>query len=241
MALFAIGDLHLSLNGEKPMDVFGEQWAQHVEKLKAGFSKVRQEDVVILCGDLSWAMNLPDAVQDFKFIHELPGKKLILKGNHDYWWQTAKKLYAWFEENGWDDFSLLHNTAVLYDDGMEGIALCGTRGWFFEENASAQNEKVYNREILRLETSLKCGKELGAGKIFAFLHYPPLFGNGYECREILELLSDYHVERCYYGHLHGPAIRLAVQGNRGGVEYTLVSADGIGFAPVKIIEKGMDI
>ena len=235
MALYAIGDLHLSLGGSKPMDVFGEQWAGHEEKLRAGFAQVAAEDTVVLCGDLSWAMGLTEAGEDFAFIHELPGNKYLLKGNHDYWWQTAKKLNAWFAEQGWDDFSLLYNNAALYDDGGEGVALCGTRGWFFEENGGAQNEKIYKRELGRLEASLKCGRELGAGRTFAFLHYPPLFGNGYECREIIELLAEYRVERCYYGHLHGPAIRLAVQGERYGVQYTLVSADGIGFSPIKIL------
>ncbi len=235
MALYAIGDLHLSLGGSKPMDVFGDAWAGHVERLRAGFQQVAKEDTVILCGDLSWAMNLPDAVCDFAFLHELPGKKFLLKGNHDYWWQTAKKLNNWFAEQGWEDFSILHNNAALYDDGEGGVALCGTRGWFFEEDGDAQNDKIYKRELLRLEASLKCGRELGAARIFAFLHYPPLFGNGYECREILELLGDYGVERCFYGHLHGPAIRLAVQGERNGIEYTLVSADGVGFSPIKIL------
>lgn len=235
MALYAIGDLHLSLGGSKPMDVFGENWAGHADKLRRGFSSVSHTDTVVLCGDLSWAMNLPEAKMDFEYISALPGKKLIVKGNHDYWWQTAKKLDTWFSENGWDNISLLHNNAFIYDDGDKGAALCGTRGWFFEEQASGQNEKIYKRELIRLEASLECGKKLNAGRIFVFLHYPPLYENGYECKEIIGLLTRYGVEKCFYGHLHGPSIRLAEQGTRYGIDFRLVSADGTDFLPVKIL------
>lgn len=235
MALYAIGDLHLSLGGSKPMDIFGEAWAGHADKLRDNFASVNEDDTVVLCGDLSWAMSLREAEPDFEFISALPGKKYIVKGNHDYWWQTAKKLYAWFDEKGWSGMTLLHNNAVLYDDGEGGVALCGTRGWFFEEQASGHNEKIYKRELMRLEASLESGKKLGAARSFAFLHYPPLYGNGYRCAEIIELLGRYGVEKCFYGHLHGPSLRLAEQGTKYGIEFCLVSADGVGFSPVKIL------
>ncbi len=235
MSLYAIGDLHLSLGGSKPMDIFGDRWTGHVEKLRRGFEAVGCNDTVVLCGDLSWAMGLDDAVLDFNFIADLPGKKYILKGNHDYWWQTASKLNAWFSENGWSNIALLHNNAAIYESGGERVALCGTRGWFFEEQASAHNEKIYRRELARMESSLICGSKLGADRLFAFLHYPPLYGNGYECAEIIELLEKYHVEKCYYGHLHGPSVRLAVNGYRHGIDFQLVSADSVDFEPVKII------
>ena len=235
MSLYAIGDLHLSIGGSKPMDIFGDVWVDHVEKLRRGFEQVKRTDVVVLCGDLSWAMGLAGATADFNFISELPGKKYIVKGNHDYWWQTAGKLNAWFAANGWTDMALLHNCAALYNDGDTAVALCGTRGWFFEEQTSSHNAKIYKRELMRLEASLKCGRELGADKLFAFLHYPPLYGNGYECAEIIELLEKYGVEKCYYGHLHGSSVKLAVGGVRHGIDFTLVSADSIGFEPVKII------
>ena len=149
MSLYAIGDTHLSLAANKPMDVFGGNWEGYVEKLKEGFSHVKAEDTVVLCGDLSWGMSLEEAREDFAFLDQLPGRKLILKGNHDYWWTTASKMERFFEENGFETLNILHNNCYEY----EGVALCGTRGWFFEENAQPQSAKVFNREVMRLEAS----------------------------------------------------------------------------------------
>ena len=198
MALFVLGDTHLSLGGSKPMDVFGGAWVDYVDKLRAGFQVVEETDTVVLCGDISWGMSLPEAKPDFQFLQELlPGRKILLKGNHDYWWSTVSKMKNFFTEKGLTTLDFLHNNCVLYGD----YALCGTRGWFFEEDQKPHNAKVLNREVGRLETSLKAAE---GRSIFCFLHYPPLY-QGYECPEILRLLSAYPVERCCYGHLHGYA------------------------------------
>jgi len=224
LALYAIGDTHLSLTCNKPMDVFGGAWENYVEKLLDGFSVVAPDDTVVLCGDLSWGMSLEQAETDFAFLHALPGKKLLLKGNHDYWWTTAAKMNRFFDEKGFDTFQLLHNNCSFYGD----IALCGTRGWFFEEKA---DPKVFNRELIRLEASLKAA---GEHEKICFLHYPPRY-QGYTCREIIELLERYQVKACYYGHLHGGSHRLAMEGIFGGLEYHLVAADYIDFKPKKIL------
>ena len=227
MALFAIGDLHLSLGSDKPMDVFGEKWRDHAEKLKKGFARVGPEDLTLLCGDLSWAMSIREAEADFRFMHELPGKKLILKGNHDYWWSTAAKAYKFFSEQGFDSLQILHNNCYAYGD----YALCGTRGWFYEEETGTEHdEKILRREIGRLEASLRAG---GEGEKLAFLHYPPLYQQ-YTCPGILETLHTYGVKECYYGHIHGSGCRSAFQGERDGIRYRLISADFLDFFPLKI-------
>jgi len=224
LALYAIGDTHLSLSCNKPMDVFGGAWENYVEKLLDGFSVVRPEDTVVLCGDLSWGMTLEQAKEDFSFLNALPGKKILLKGNHDYWWTTAAKMTRFFVDNQFDTLHLLHNNCHFYGD----IALCGTRGWFYEEHGDA---KVFNRELIRLETSLKSA---GEREKICFLHYPPYY-QGYTCKEIVELLEQYHVKACYYGHLHGGSHRLAMEGVFNSVDYHLVSGDFIGFRPKKIL------
>ena len=228
MSLYAIGDLHLSLSGEKPMHVFGEAWERHEEKLLRGFSCVLDGDLTVLCGDLSWGMDLEKAKEDFLFIERLPGKKLILKGNHDYWWSTAAKARRFFDANGIRSVDILHNNCFFYGD----VALCGTRGWFFEEETGTPHDKkIMLREIGRLETSLKAA---GEREKLVFLHYPPLYQK-YECPEILSLLRDYGVKLCCYGHIHGKGCRLAFNGWRGATEYRLVSADAVDFTPVKIL------
>lgn len=228
MALYAIGDTHLSFGTDKPMDVFGGGWTGYVERLRRGFETVSPEDTVVLCGDLSWGMSLEEAREDFAFLNALPGQKVILKGNHDYWWTTAAKMERFFRENGFDTLSLLHNNCRFYGDA----ALCGTRGWFYEEDRGEHSAKIFNRELLRLEASLKAG---GDREKLCFLHYPPVY-QGYRCREIMDLLERYGVTRCCYGHLHGGSHRLAVCGPVGGVDYQLVSADYLGFCPKKIMD-----
>ena len=224
MALYAIGDTHLSLSCNKPMDVFGGNWENYVDKLLEGFSVVEPEDTVVLCGDLSWGMSLEQAEADFAFLDQLPGRKLLMKGNHDYWWTTAAKMNRFFEEKGFHSFSLLHNNCHFYGD----VALCGTRGWFFEEHG---DPKVFNRELIRLETSLKAA---GEKEKLCFLHYPPRY-QGYICQEIVDLLEKYQVTACYYGHLHGGSHRLAMEGMFNSVEYHLVAADYLDFRPKKIL------
>ena len=228
MALYAIGDLHLCLGAPKPMDIFGGAWVGYMDKLQEGLSVIRPEDTTILMGDLSWALDLEGAKADFAWLNAIPGRKIILKGNHDYWWSTVKKFNGFCAENGFENFHILHNNHFEHD----GFAICGTRGWFFEEERSGEHdEKVFKRELLRLEASLQSAGE--APKL-VFLHYPPRY-KGYECPEILELLNKYEVRYCYYGHLHGASHGLAQEGLWDGVTFKLLSADRLNFVPYKII------
>lgn len=228
MALYAIGDLHLCLGAPKPMDVFGGAWVGYMDKLREGLSVITEADTTVLLGDLSWALGLEEAKADFAFINEIPGRKIILKGNHDYWWSTAAKFHKFCEANGFTDMQVLNNNHFEYGD----IAICGTRGWFFEEERSSDHDgKVFRRELQRLETSLKSA---GEKQKYVFLHYPPRY-KGYECREILELLERYEVRRCFYGHLHGPSHALAMEGLWDGVDFRLVSADKLNFRPFTVI------
>ena len=232
MALYAIGDLHLSLGVAKPMDVFGGVWEGYTEKLKLGFSTVGPEDTTVLMGDLTWGMDLNQARADFAWIARIPGRKIIMKGNHDYWWTTASKFYRFCEENGFQNMYVLHNNCYFYNE----YALCGTRGWFFEEERSGQHdEKVFHRELCRLEASLQAA---GDRPKLCFLHYPPRY-RGYECPEILKLLRRYGVRACYYGHLHGASHKLAIEGLWDGVDFRLLAADYLNFRPAKIISEEM--
>lgn len=228
MALYAIGDLHLCLGAPKPMDIFGGAWVGYMDKLKEGMSVIQPEDTTVLLGDLSWALDLASAKADFAWIHEIPGRKIILKGNHDYWWSTAAKFQKFCLENGFENLQLLNNNCYEYKDW----AICGTRGWFFEEERSGlHDEKVFKRELIRLEASLKAAGEKNK---MVFLHYPPRY-KGYECTEILQLLETYGVRRCFYGHLHGGSHRLAMEGPWNGIDFKLVAADYIGFKPYRVI------
>lgn len=228
MALYAIGDLHLCLGAPKPMDVFGGAWVGYMEKLREGMSVIRPEDTTVLMGDLSWALDLEAAKADFAWINEIPGRKIILKGNHDYWWSTAAKFQRFCQENGFTDMFVLNNNCYEYDS----YAICGTRGWYFEEQkSSAHDEKIFRRELMRLEASLKAA---GEKPKLVFLHYPPR-SKGYECPEILELLRRFEVRRCFYGHLHGSSQRIAVEGMWDGTEYALLAADFINFRPLKVL------
>lgn len=227
MALYAIGDLHLCLSTPKPMDIFGGNWVGYMEKLKQGFSRVTDEDTVVLLGDLSWALDLDEAAQDFAWISQIPGRKIILKGNHDYWWSTATKFYKFCEDNQFSDIYVLNNNHYEHN----GYAICGTRGWFFEEERSgSHDEKVFKRELMRLEASLRSAGDLPK---IVFLHYPPKY-KGYECAEIISLLKKYDVRRCFYGHLHGASHGLALEGLWDGIEYRLVSADKLDFIPFTV-------
>lgn len=228
MALYAIGDLHLSLAADKSMEVFGPAWENYVNRIEASLEALSAEDTLVLAGDTSWGIDLAQAEADFRFLDRFPCRKLLVKGNHDYWWSTAAKMKAFFAEKGFTTFDFLHNNCHLYGDH----ALCGTRGWFFEEDQKAHNAKVLNREVLRLEASLKAAE---GRPIWCFLHYPPLY-QGYQCPEILELLTRYPVELCCYGHLHGPVIRRRMEGEREGTAFSLISADHLGFIPKKICD-----
>ena len=228
MALYAIGDLHLCLGAAKPMDIFGGAWTGYMEKLEQGIATIHPEDTTVLLGDLSWALELQEATADFAWIDRIPGRKIILKGNHDYWWSTAAKFYKFCQENAFENQWILNNNHFEYAEH----AICGTRGWFFEEERSGQHdEKVFKRELLRLETSLKSAGE--RNKI-VFLHYPPRY-KGYTCEPILELFEKYDVRKCFYGHLHGGSHSLAMEGLWDGVEYKLVSADRLNFQPFRVL------
>ena len=229
MALYAIGDLHLSFGTNKPMDDF-RGWDHYVDRLERNWrAVVEPEDTVVIAGDISWGMTLPEAAADFAFLQQLPGRKLLLKGNHDYWWTTRRKMDQFLLDGGFTSLRILHNDAVAIDNA---VAVCGTRGWFLEEEQKPHDAKVLNRELLRLETSLKAA---GDKPIYCFLHYPPMY-QGYQCPEILALLEQYNVELCCYGHLHGPVIRRRMEGKYGKTVFSLISGDYLGFEPKKICD-----
>ena len=227
MSIFAIADVHLSLGVKKPMDIF-HGWQDYEKRLEENWRLlVRDEDTVVLPGDISWGMTMQQSLPDLQFLDRLPGQKIILKGNHDYWWPTRAKMDAFFEQNGISTVRALFHDALL----VEGKALCGTRSWFYEQDEP--DEKVFLRELGRLRMSLEEAKKLQAEEIIAFLHYPPLYQN-FRCEEILALLKEYGVARCFYGHIHGPSIQYAFQGESDGIAFKLVSADSLRFVPYKI-------
>ncbi len=245
MALYVIGDLHLSFSSEKPMDVFGSRWKGYVEKLKKEWlSRIKNEDTVILAGDFSWGMTPEEAKADFDFIESLPGQKILLKGNHDYWWQTLAKLDRFVAENHYQTIRFLHNNA--YE--VENFIICGSRGWYTDDRTSvsmrgADAAKIVAREVQRINISLEAGKKLqeeakqrGEEKeILTFLHFPPIF-KGYLCDEIIYALYAKGIERCYFGHIHGNYESPAVI-HYSDIEFRLISADFLLFAPFKIEEK----
>lgn len=229
MAIFTIGDLHLSLGTEKPMDIF-EGWGNYTERLRANWERlVSDGDTVVVPGDISWAMQLVEAEADFRFLDALPGQKILLKGNHDYWWSTRKKMDEWLVEKGFGSIRILFNDAYT----VEGLGICGTRSWFYDES-EPDNEKILNRELGRLRASLSAPGCAGCEEKLVFLHYPPVY-----CRTAVEpvvaMLREFGVRRCYYGHIHGQSIRYAFGGVRYGIAYKLVSADNLGFSPYRIL------
>ena len=229
MALFVMGDLHLSLSSDKSMDIFGG-WENYVERIKENWNReVSPEDTVVVPGDISWAMSLKETVADFSYIHELPGRKIILKGNHDYWWTTAAKMNNFLAENGFDSIFILHNNHYAY----ESYGICGTRGWINDDSEPA-DAKVLAREAQRLETSIASAENAGLEPL-VFLHYPPLYGNEYN-PDLLEVMYRHNIKRCWYGHIHGrKGHQNAVNGERDGIVFQLVSADYVQFCPVKIM------
>lgn len=229
MSIFAIGDTHLSLSCDKPMDIFGG-WQDYVLRLEKNWRAiVKDEDTVVIPGDISWAMSLDEAEKDFEFLHSLPGKKIILKGNHDYWWTTKKKMDTFLEQKGFTSIFILHNNAFKVGD----FVLCGSRGWFYDAQ-TGHDEKVIVREAARLKRSIECGKQL-EGELIVFLHYPPIMANQ-KCDEIFNVLKEHEIKRCFFGHLHGESNLHAVSGDVEGVHFSLVSADFLEFCP-RIIEK----
>lgn len=224
MNLFTIADLHLPLGVNKPMDIFGG-WDNYVERIEKNWKKlVNQDDTVVIGGDISWGSSLGESSADFKFINKLPGQKIILKGNHDYWWGTANKINQFLTENDFNTIKILHNNC--YSDGK--IAICGTRGWIYDGTGD-HDQKVILRESSRLETSIKLAVESGALPI-VFLHYPPVYAE-YICNEILDVLKRYNIDTVYYGHIHGKGIFNTVN-EYDGIKLKLVAADGVDFTPV---------
>ncbi len=228
MSIFVIADLHLSFGTEKPMDIF-PGWENHWQRLESNWSKlVKPQDTVVIPGDISWGLTLEQALPDFQFINRLPGQKIISKGNHDYWWQTTKKLNDYLAQNNLDSIKFLHNNSYEVED----VVICGTRGWIFE-NGQAQDEKVILREAGRLKASLdyiQSPKE----KI-VFLHYPTIYQEQ-RANHIIDTLMNYNIRRCFYGHLHGKTINYAFNGVSDGIKYKLISADALNFCPY-IIDK----
>ena len=234
MSIYVIGDLHLSFNENKPMDIFGDNWKGHEEKIKNSWrEKVTDNDVVILPGDFSWSMKLEDTEKDFEYIKNLPGKKLLLKGNHDYWWNTITKMRNFLKEKEFDNIDFIFNEGYVY----ENYIISGTRGWNFEEEE--HDEKIINRELARLEASIQNGlqKAQGQKEIIVFMHYPPITnGKIYNKEEakFVEVMKKYNVKKCFYGHLHGASIKDAFEGEFQGIDFKLVSADGLNFELYKI-------
>ncbi len=226
MALFAISDLHLSFGSDKPMNVF-KGWENHVERLESAWrSIVGENDTVVLAGDTSWALKIEDSLPDFQFIESLPGKKLLLKGNHDLWWGTVKKLKEFFEKNNISSIELIYNNC--YD--LNEVTICGSRGWLYD-GSGEQDEKIIKRECGRIEASLEAGIKNGK-KPLLFLHYPPVYGD-FVCHEILSVIKKFDIHDVYYGHIHGSGIYNVVKEHEG-IKFHLISCDCVEFTPVFI-------
>ncbi len=230
MAIYALADLHLSFNTDKPMDVFGDAWGNYTEKIYDNWqSIIKDEDLVIIPGDVSWATYIDDAREDFRFINNLKGKKIILKGNHDYWWTTLSKMNKFLEENEFNTIQILNNTAVEY----ENTAICGTRGWWVKEDMTDEDLKILDREKKRLVLSLEEAVRLKKKRLIVGLHYPPIDKSG-QHREFLDIMKAYNVDTCVYGHLHSHAHKTAVTGEVEGINLQLVSGDFVNFSPILV-------
>ena len=241
MSVFVMGDLHLSTlaSTNKSMEVFGRRWSGYIEKISKNWTAVvNSDDTVIVPGDISWALSLEEAESDLKFINALPGKKIFLKGNHDFWWSTRSKMNAFFEKNEIKTIDFLYNNAMAVED----FILCGSRGWYQDndnEKARQDNnyEKIIARECIRLRLSLDEGKKLKNEhpdkELVVFMHFPP-FWNRFECREFIDVLKEYGVKRCYFGHIHGNYTAPKYVEHEG-IEFIIVSADYLEFTPRLIL------
>lgn len=226
MAVFALSDLHLSLSSDKSMEVF-KGWENYVERIERNWrAVVTEDDTVVLPGDFSWEMKIENAAADFSFLHALPGKKVLLKGNHDLWWTSMNKMNAFLEDHRFSSIRILNNDALL----VEGHVICGTRGWSIEE--SGTDSKLIHREALRLRMSLTAGRRLG-DNLLVFLHYPPVTPEA-RCDELVDVLREFGCKRVFYGHIHGGRGLNAVNGVVDGIEYRLVSCDRVDFTPVLV-------
>ena len=232
MAIYAIADLHLSLNTDKPMDIFGANWENHSEKIKKDWiEKVKETDTVLIPGDFSWETYLEDTYKDFEFLNSLPGRKILLKGNHDYWWTTLTNIKNYLKENNFNTIDILFNNSFEF----ENCIIAGTRGWDYTKSSE---RKIIEREIGRLELSLKDAKNKNENKdIIVCMHYPPISKNYLENefeRKILYLLKEYNVKICIYGHLHGVSHAGAITGEIEGIQFDLVSADYLNFELLRL-------
>jgi len=231
--IYAIADLHLSFYNPKPMDIFGDNWENHAEKIKKDWENtVKEDDLVLLLGDFSWETYLKDTYNDFSFLNELPGKKLLLKGNHDYWWTTITSMRNFLKENNFDNIDFIYNNSYEYD----GYIITGTRGW----NLNSDDKKIFNREIERLKLSLEDGiqKSKECKKVITCMHYPPISKYTITSKEkwdFVNIMKMYNVKKCIYGHLHSESHKEAVEGNIEGIDFELVSADYLNFKLKKII------
>lgn len=225
MSIFTISDLHLSFGTDKPMDIF-RGWNNHTERIAANWNRlVKPNDTVVLPGDLSWALKLEETKPDFEFLNKLNGKKILLKGNHDLWWSTVKKLNLFLSENNFQNIEILFNNTVI----AENYAIAGTRGWFYD---AKEDDKVILREVGRLEKSLLEAEKTGF-PILTFLHYPPVYANEV-CREIFDVIKRHNIKTVYHGHIHGAGLNNAVK-EYEGVEFKLISCDCIDFTPHFIV------
>ncbi len=230
MAIFAISDLHLSMGCDKPMDIFGSKWSNYTDRMRENWNKiVTDDDYVIIPGDISWATYINDAKADFEYINSLNGKKLISKGNHDYWWTTLNKMNGFLQENNFDSIAILQNKACLIDD----TAICATRGWIIPSPSSCgEDAKIFEREKQRLILSLEDAKAQHAQKIICALHYPPIDDTGRT--DFIDIMKEYGVSECIFGHLHGNAHKGAPVGDYSGIKLRLVSCDYLNFTPILI-------
>lgn len=234
MAIYAISDLHLSFGVNKPMNIFGKVWDNYEETIRKNWKDtVSEEDTVIIPGDISWAMTLNESIKDFEYIDSMPGKKILLRGNHDYYFSTKTKMQNFFQEQGFKDFEVLHNNAIEVEDYI----ICGTRGWGKTENNTAeQDKKIIAREEIRLRNSLEAGKKIqeenlknGRKKdIIVALHFPPFISN------FVNIMDEYGVKTCIYGHLHGYGHSMVKEGLVGNIEYKFVGCDYTGFKLIKL-------
>ncbi len=234
MSLYSIADLHLSLAAEKPMDVFGPRWTDHARKIEKNWRAiVTADDTVVLPGDISWAMSLEEARTDLAFLDALPGKKLIGKGNHDFWWSTMTKLTTFTEANGFTTLRFLYNNAYA----VENYVVCGTRGWYVEEHLQNAREdaeygKIVARETVRLRMSLAEAQKLRQENtpVLVYLHFPPVFRT-FVCRELVDVLHEFSVRHCYFGHIHG-VYNVPRSAEFEGIRMTMISADFLNFVPM---------
>ncbi len=242
MSLYVMADLHLSTTTNKPMDVFGARWTDHMEKIKKNWCAiVNEDDTVIIPGDISWGIDYNEAKNDFEFINSLPGKKLLGKGNHDYWWGTMAKNKAFLKENGFDTIDFLFNNAYKVEDYI----VCGTRGWYVDEKLQnepndAEYQKIVLREAQRLKTSLDQAIKLRENdeKILVFFHFPPVF-KSFVCNEIIDVLLEYDIKNCYFGHIHG-VYNVPRTLTYQGIDFSLVSSDYSNFVPMIIMPSDCD-